>query len=179
MPIDRHSPLIKKNYSIKIEYINLLYRKFLSLCNQSSYSQNLDGHTRYSQLVHGLLHKFTDRLYALKTKSTIATTSEPVRTPANTDPIYSSDHSTVVALKKKRKSRVHDYTPYQHGIDYVFETIDGDAQKGYMTGQGKRLKPGDYIVLQQGSAMEQYLIEKIDYYSNPSDIWIALLSKTK
>jgi MioC protein len=185
MSIDRYIPWIKKDYSIKIGYINLLYRKFknLGLYSQNLYSQNdnqnLGNRKLYRQVVHGLLHKLKDELHALKMKSTIVTATEAARTLADTDLVYSSDNSTVVALNKKRKSRVHDYTPYQHGIDYVFETIDGNEEKGYMTGQGKRIKPGDYIVLQQGSVVEQYLIERIDYYSNPSDIWIALLSKTR
>ncbi|MBW4471950.1 MAG: hypothetical protein KME45_16310 [Stenomitos rutilans HA7619-LM2] len=44
-----------------------------------------------------------------------------------------------------------------------------------MTGQGKGIKPNDYILLQLESISRCYQVEVIDYYSQPSDMWIALL----
>ena len=75
-------------------------------------------------------------------------------------------------------NKTHDYTRYQHGIDYVFETIE-DTAEGQMTGQGRGIRQGDYLLLKHGSAVEQYEVKTIDYYSSPSDMWIALLIKVK
>lgn len=72
-----------------------------------------------------------------------------------------------------KQRKVHDFTRFEQGQDYVFDPID--ATQGYMTGQGKRIRRGDYILLQPRSEVEWYQVEAIDYYANPSDMWIALL----
>ncbi|WP_339381337.1 hypothetical protein [Brasilonema sp. UFV-L1] len=46
-----------------------------------------------------------------------------------------------------------------------------------MTGQGKGVKRGDYIILRDSSNACRYQVEDIDYYSEPPDMWIALLQK--
>lgn len=46
-----------------------------------------------------------------------------------------------------------------------------------MTGQKKGLKQGDYLIVRDGSSLCRYQIEEIDYYCNPSDMWIALLKR--
>jgi hypothetical protein len=81
-------------------------------------------------------------------------------------------------LKKLNYSdrKVHDYTKSVRGQDYVFEFTELTSQ-GYMTGMGKGVKCGDYILLQEGTISYQYQVEAIDYYSEPSDMWIALLKK--
>ncbi|GAB1545528.1 hypothetical protein NUACC21_82040 [Scytonema sp. NUACC21] len=77
---------------------------------------------------------------------------------------------------KRHKNKTYDYTKYVCGRDYVFELADNLTQ-GYMTGQGKGIQPGDYIILHDGSNSERYQVEAIDYYSEPPDMWIALLQK--
>lgn len=77
-----------------------------------------------------------------------------------------------------QKNRTHDYTQLVSGIDYVFEPIDGEL-KGYMTGQGKGIKLGDYILLPDGSGFSRYQIEEIDYYCNPPDMWIGSLKQVQ
>ncbi|MEA5598336.1 hypothetical protein [Rivularia sp. UHCC 0363] len=49
--------------------------------------------------------------------------------------------------------------------------------KAYMTAQSKDVKCDDYIILQIGSASCRYQVEQIDYYANPSDMWMALIKK--
>jgi ribonucleotide reductase alpha subunit len=80
-------------------------------------------------------------------------------------------------LKKTRQEqhKTFDYTQSVLGRDYVFETTD-DVTKAYMTAYGKGIRRGDYIILQRGSQAKQYQVEEIDYYSDPSDMWIALLN---
>jgi MioC protein len=76
----------------------------------------------------------------------------------------------------KLDQKSHDYTQLEKGCDYIFESIDG-GRRGYMTGQGKGIKPGEYFILSDESDHHRYQVKEIDYYSNPSDIWIALLER--
>jgi len=73
--------------------------------------------------------------------------------------------------------KTHDYTKLVHGVDYVFETVCDDPQKGYMTAQKRGVKCGDRILLLKENKIEQYRIQELNYYSSPSDVWIALLVK--
>ncbi len=77
-------------------------------------------------------------------------------------------------LSKPKQRKTYDYTEFVCGRDYVFEPVD-NMTKGYMTGYGKGIKCGDYIMLRNGSDSNLYQVEEIDYYSEPSDMWMALL----
>ena len=81
-------------------------------------------------------------------------------------------------IKPRRQPKTHDYSRAQLGSDYIFETIE-EGQQGYMTGQGQGMKLGDYVLLPDNSYPCQYQVEKIDYYCNQPDIWIALLRKVE
>lgn len=76
-------------------------------------------------------------------------------------------------LTASSKPIVHDHAQKVDGIDYVFEITANDSQV-YVTGYGEGIKHGDYLVLAQG----RYQIQAIDYYANPSCLWVALLVKT-
>ena len=76
----------------------------------------------------------------------------------------------------KQHDKTYDYTQLVSGEDYVFEPIDGGI-RGYMTSSGKGVKSGDYIVLADDVSASRYQVEKIDYYSNPPEMWIALLKR--
>ncbi|MBW4559169.1 MAG: hypothetical protein KME59_25270 [Trichormus sp. ATA11-4-KO1] len=78
--------------------------------------------------------------------------------------------------KSDKQHKIHDYTRLVQGKDYVFELLD-EGITGQMTGVGKGIKPCDYIILQHGCEIERYQVEEIDYYSDPPDMWIALLQK--
>ncbi|MBN3893986.1 MAG: hypothetical protein HWQ41_01380 [Nostoc sp. NOS(2021)] len=80
------------------------------------------------------------------------------------------------AKELKQKNKIHDYSQQVCGSDYVFERLN-EGMIGYMTGIGKGIKPGDRIILQEGYESYQYQVEEIDYYSDPSDMWIALLKQ--
>ncbi|MGJ5673905.1 MAG: hypothetical protein ACR9NN_09890 [Nostochopsis sp.] len=74
------------------------------------------------------------------------------------------------------KHKIHDFRGLICGRDYVFEPIEG-LKKGYMTAQCKGVKRGDWILLENDSRFYRYQVEEIDYYSEPSDMWIALLNQ--
>ena len=73
------------------------------------------------------------------------------------------------------KHKIHDYSKLIEGQDYVFEPVQGVG--GYMTATGKGIKPRDYIILQSGYKNYRYQVEEIEYYADPSDMWIALLKQ--
>ncbi|WP_445635884.1 hypothetical protein NSTC745_00679 [Nostoc sp. DSM 114161] len=79
-------------------------------------------------------------------------------------------------VKLKHHNKTHDYSQQLCGSDYIFERVN-EGTIGYMTGVGNGVKASDRIILQQGSESYQYQIEEIDYYSYPSDMWIALLKQ--
>ncbi|MHC5726346.1 MAG: hypothetical protein ACYTXY_19895 [Nostoc sp.] len=80
------------------------------------------------------------------------------------------------AKELKQKNKIHDYSQQVWGTDYVFERLN-EGIMGYMTGVGKTIKPGDRIILRQGCESYQYQVQEIDYYSDPSDMWMALLKQ--
>ncbi|MEH2467373.1 hypothetical protein [Nostoc sp.] len=80
------------------------------------------------------------------------------------------------ANELKNKNKIHNYSQQVWGSDYVFECFN-EGMIGYMTGVGKGIKPGDRIILRQGYESYQYQVEEIDYYCEPSDMWMALLKQ--
>jgi len=82
----------------------------------------------------------------------------------------------VILNESKPKYKIHDYSQLVRGRDYVFDPLHGGLG-GYMTATGKGIKPRDYIVLQYGCKSYQYKVEEIDYYSDPSDMWMALVKQ--
>ena len=77
---------------------------------------------------------------------------------------------------KTQRQKTHDYTKLTWGTDYEFELLENNRQ-AQMTAQGKGVKPGDRIILKNNTFTETYRIEDVEYYSNPSDMWIGLLRK--
>ncbi|MEH1974495.1 MAG: hypothetical protein V7L02_15070 [Nostoc sp.] len=74
----------------------------------------------------------------------------------------------------KMKNKTHNYSKLVLGSDYVFDQLN-EGTGGYMTGIGKAIKSGDYIIVQHGCQVYQYEVKKIDYYLYPPEIYIALL----
>ncbi len=73
-----------------------------------------------------------------------------------------------------KSPKIHDYRQYKSGTDYIFELVDNTGT-AYMTGQGMTIQPGDYLLLSINDQVCKYQVEEIDYYCNPSDMWIASL----
>jgi hypothetical protein len=69
---------------------------------------------------------------------------------------------------------VHDYSQYEWGRDYVFEVLE-DGNRGCMRGYGGNVQAGDRLILQNGSETMQYQIDEIEHYSEPANLWIALV----
>lgn len=80
------------------------------------------------------------------------------------------------ATELKQKHKIHDYSQLVWGSDYIFERLN-EGMIGYMTGVGRGIKASDRIILREGCESYQYQVEEVDYYSDPSDMWIALLKQ--
>jgi len=81
-----------------------------------------------------------------------------------------------IQKKLKRQPKIHNYTQYDCNHDYIFELAERE-NCGYMTSQGQGINRGDYLILSSGFNTNKYQVEEIEYYSNPSDMWIALLKQ--
>ncbi len=83
----------------------------------------------------------------------------------------------VLTTFKFQQNQTYDYTGLVAGRDYVFEILDNDCTRGCMTARWKNIKCGDYIILPNASGSQKYQVEEIDYYSEPADMWMALLKQ--
>jgi len=98
------------------------------------------------------------------------------RSGINLNVFFLSLRDFILDKLKQHRSKTHDFTKCVHGSDYVFEVAE-NLTAAYITARGKGVKVDDYIVLQIDSESCLYKIEKVDYYSNPSDMWMALVNK--
>lgn len=72
-----------------------------------------------------------------------------------------------------RRPKTHDYTRRVAGVDYIVE-FQADSPVAIMTTYGRGIRVGDWVVLVPG---EYYRVETLEYYANPGDMWIALLTR--
>ena len=80
------------------------------------------------------------------------------------------------STSRKDRAKIHDYSQYESGSDYIFELIN-EGSKGYLTAQNKGVQVGDRVILKHLDNRNYYQVESIDYYSNPPDMYIALLKR--
>ena len=71
----------------------------------------------------------------------------------------------------------HDYGPglRKWGHDYTIMGIHDGGKRLNVSGWGDGLREGHYILLQQGDGSTRYLIKEVSYYSDPDDMWKAVL----
>ncbi|MBW4630288.1 MAG: hypothetical protein KME49_33465 [Brasilonema octagenarum HA4186-MV1] len=98
------------------------------------------------------------------------------RSAINLNIIFSSFYNYILRKTENKHSKTYDYTQYVSGRDYIFESTDNQTI-GYMTGIRAGVQRGDYIILCNSSNTCRYQVEDIDYYSEPPDMWIALLQE--
>lgn len=69
-----------------------------------------------------------------------------------------------------------DFTGDRFGVDYVFE-LEPDLHSGYITSSGSKVRIGDRLTLPDGDRSQDYTVVAVDYYCNPSDMWIARVER--
>jgi hypothetical protein len=81
--------------------------------------------------------------------------------------------------KYRVEAKTHNYTHLVCGKDYVIEKSE-DTQKSHMTATGQDIKSGDCIIITGADGNNyKYQVEEVDYYSNPPDMWMALLKEVE
>lgn len=77
--------------------------------------------------------------------------------------------------------KIHDYTQRYWGHDYYIIKIESNQYLGdviHAGGWGKGLKKGNFILLvneQAENKQTRYKIRRIEYLSDPPDMWKAIL----
>jgi hypothetical protein len=105
----------------------------------------------------------------------LATIMPTTKLSISLNTIWTSLLNLFASQPRQRKAQVYDYTKFVSGRDYVFEAKDNGI-KGYITSQLSGVQAGDYIIVNHDSQSCRYQVEEIDYYSEPADMWMALLS---
>ncbi|MBE9128471.1 MULTISPECIES: hypothetical protein [unclassified Coleofasciculus] len=94
---------------------------------------------------------------------------------ATTADWLSSDRVPSSQCQGYPKTQTHRISNETH--DHVFVPKAGGMQ-AYLTGQGQGIKEGDALIVQNGDNSDRYRVSKISYYSNPPNMWVALLRKS-
>ena len=70
----------------------------------------------------------------------------------------------------------HDLSDRVWGRNYnIMESIDR-GMKLDLIGWHIGIEDGDYLILKNGSDTTRYVVESINYFSDPSDMWSASVS---
>lgn len=77
----------------------------------------------------------------------------------------------------RRAPKTYCYHFNDMGQGFVINEIEGKSGYYHMTAQCTGVKLGDYIEIVQAKRSIKYQVEYIDYYSEPSDMWIGVLNK--
>lgn len=78
-------------------------------------------------------------------------------------------------IRCRRATKIHRYYSDDMGQGFIINKIEGKPGYYYMTAYSVRVKPGDYIEIVQSNEILKYQVEYVDYYSEPSDMWIGVL----
>ena len=72
----------------------------------------------------------------------------------------------------------HDYTVSEWGHNYHITSIRDGGNSVSLTGWGRGLKKGDYLILRNGKDdTTRYEISSVKYFSDPDDMWSVDYSK--
>jgi hypothetical protein len=81
---------------------------------------------------------------------------------------------TPAPLKKSNQvGKTHDYTKNTRGWghDYAVIGIINKGKKIVMSGWGKGISKGDFLLLDNGMISTRYRVLTVFYYSDPADMW--------
>jgi len=67
--------------------------------------------------------------------------------------------------------KTHDYTRRTWGHDYAVTGIINKGKRITMTGWGRGIKKGDFLLLENGILSTRYKVLTVFYYSDPADMW--------
>lgn len=73
--------------------------------------------------------------------------------------------------------KTHRYDVCDSPPNFVINVMENRTNYYSMTAQGPHIRPGDYIEITQPDQWVTYQVDTIEYYSVPSDMWIAVLHR--
>ena len=74
-------------------------------------------------------------------------------------------------------SETHDYTRRYWGHDYTITDVKSGGQRIFMSGWGRGINKGDFLLLESQSAdpkankSTRYKVASARYHADPSDLW--------
>jgi hypothetical protein len=85
-----------------------------------------------------------------------------------------------VKSRQAAQSKTHNYSRCVAGEEYVFgPATEKDQKQGAtrfcMTSTGDGIRCSDLILLRNGRSLDKFRVEQIEYYSDYSEMWSALL----
>ena|GEM_PF-1429682 len=84
--------------------------------------------------------------------------------------------ATGAALRALSNSpKTHDYTERYWGHDYVIQEVRDDGRNLTAMGWGCGIEEGHFLLLRNGPGSTRYLVRRIRYMADPSDMWSASL----
>ena len=99
--------------------------------------------------------------------------------PVFKSPFYTSEDFTK-DLKDLREANkeppTHDYTDPRWGRNFNIVNLSRDGQTANLTGWGRGLKVGHYLLLKNGHDNTRYKITSIEYMRDPADMWAAAVT---
>jgi MioC protein len=73
-------------------------------------------------------------------------------------------------------SITHNYTERRWGKDYSIIAIEDGGLSLALSGWGRGIRSGDYIIIKNGDDTTRYMFDTISYHSDPSDMWNGTLT---
>ena len=80
-------------------------------------------------------------------------------------------------LKFRKPLRTFHHQLDDRNPEFVIHSIEDQPGFYHMTAQGPRVKLGESIEIEQSGQYRTYQIDDVESYSEPSDMWMALLHK--
>ncbi|MEO0374042.1 MAG: hypothetical protein AAF329_05320 [Cyanobacteria bacterium P01_A01_bin.17] len=74
-----------------------------------------------------------------------------------------------------QRLKTHTYQASGAGVDFVLEASSESPKEFYMTAHKSGVKKSDSIKIRDSSRSQTYEVLEVDYYSEPSDMWMAHL----
>lgn len=71
------------------------------------------------------------------------------------------------------RTQTHDYTKRTWGHDYTTLSVIDGGKRLRLSGWGRGIEAGDYLLLQNDGGSTRYQVESIEYRMDPPDMWFA------
>jgi hypothetical protein len=72
--------------------------------------------------------------------------------------------------------KTHDYTRSAWGHNVVIVAVKDGGMKLNVCGWGHGVCEGDFLLLPNKAISTRYVVEHVEYFSDPSDMWAADLA---